>query len=375
MKLGNFVTAALNNDQAKMSDEKRKSMKYAIMFSSAGIGEAYLEQKGFECAVANELEQKRAEFHEHLHPNAHMVYGDICNKTNFDEFIKASIENNVELLLATPPCQGFSLVGKNKSHEQMMNDDRNFLIFKVFEAIDKLKPKYVLIENVPRFLKLIYPFEGDFYSVVDLLEKKYGDEYVVDHKILNAMNYGVPQSRKRAFIKVYKKGLSWDWPIESEDIITVRDAIEHLPSIESGQESKHKLHFGRKHTTQHILWMTHTPSGESAFKNKEYFPKNKEGNKLNGYHDAYARMSWDKPAPTITIRSDAISSNSKVHPGRLKDDGTYSDARVLSILELLILSSLPEDWNIPEWASEILIRQIIGESVPPLLISEIVEKI
>jgi DNA (cytosine-5)-methyltransferase 1 len=257
----------------------------------------------------------------------------------------------------------------------MINDDRNFLIFKVFEAIDKLKPKYVLIENVPRFLKLIYPFEGDFYNVIDLLEKKYGDEYVIDHRILNAMNYGVPQSRKRAFIKVYKKGLSWDWPIESDEVITVRDAIEHLPSIESRQNSKHKLHFGRKHSPQHILWMTHTASGQSAFKNEKHYPKDKKGNKLNGYHDAYARMSWDKPAPTITIRSDAISSNSKVHPGRLKDDGTYSDARVLSILELLILSSLPEDWNIPECASEILIRQIIGESVPPLLISKIIEKI
>jgi DNA (cytosine-5)-methyltransferase 1 len=121
--------------------------------------------------------------------------------------------------------------------------------------------------------------------------------------------------------------------------------------------------------------MTHTASGQSAFKNEKHYPKDKKGNKLNGYHDAYARMSWDKPAPTITIRSDAISSNSKVHPGRLKDDGTYSDARVLSILELLILSSLPEDWNIPECASEILIRQIIGESVPPLLISKIIEKI
>ena len=115
-----------------MSVKERKSMKYAIMFSSAGVGEAYLEQKGFECVVANELEQKRAEFHEHLHPNSHMVYGDICDKANFDEFINTSIEKDVELLLATPPCQGFSLSGKNKSHEQMMNDDRNFLIFKVF---------------------------------------------------------------------------------------------------------------------------------------------------------------------------------------------------------------------------------------------------
>jgi DNA (cytosine-5)-methyltransferase 1 len=99
------------------------------------------------------------------------------------------------------------------------------------------------------------------------------------------------------------------------------------------------------------------------------------GNMINGYHDAYSRISWDKPAPTITIRSDAISSNSKVHPGRLKTNNTYSDARVLSILELILLSSLPEDWHIPEWATELLLRQVIGESVPPLMIRKIVEKI
>lgn len=355
--------------------EEKKVMKYAIMFSSAGVGEAYLPQKGFNCVVANEIEQKRADFHKHLHPESHMVYGDICKEENFNEFINKSLEKKVELLIATPPCQGFSLSGKNKSHEQMTNDDRNFLIFKVFEAIEMIKPQYILIENVPRFLKLFYAFEGEFYTATDLLKKKFGNEYDVDHRILNAMNFSVPQSRKRAFIKIYKKGLIWEWPTESPNLITVRDAIEHLPSIESGQTSKHKLHFGRKHNYQHILWMKNTPSGQSAFCNEEFYPKDSNGNKLNGYHDAYARMSWDKPAPTITIRSDAISSNSKVHPGRKKEDGTYSDARVLSILELLILSSLPENWNIPEWASEILIRQIIGESVPPLLLSKILEKI
>ncbi len=354
---------------------ERKVVKYAIMFSSAGVGETYLEQNRFECVVANELELNRANFHKHLYPKSHMIQGDICDQVNFNEFVEESIKNNVELLLATPPCQGFSLSGKNKSHQQMIDDDRNFLIFKVIEAIDKIKPKYILIENVTRFLKLIYPFEGGLYSVVDLLEKKYGDEYIIDHNILNSMNYGVPQSRKRAFIKIYKKGLSWDWPIESEQIITLRDAIGHLPSIESGQKTKNRWHFGRKHTAQHILWMKHTPTGQSAFNNKKFFPKDKEGKKISGYHDAYARMDWDKPAPTITIRSDAISSNKKVHPGRLKKDNTYSDARVLSIQELLILSSLPEDWNIPDWASEILVRQIIGESVPPLIMSKILEKI
>lgn len=350
-------------------------MNYSVMFSSAGVGETYLQDIGFECVVANELITKRAEFHSHLQPDTHMVIGDINNDDIFNEFVKNSIDNKIDLLLATPPCQGFSLSGKNKNLEQMANDERNFLVFKVFDAIDRIKPNYVLIENVPRFLNMYFPYKGDFYSIVDLLKLLYSSEYTIEYKVLNSMNYGIPQSRKRSFIKIYKKSKKWDWPTEALERQTLKDAIGHLPSLESEEESDIKWHFGRKHSPKHVLWMKHTPTGESAFKNEIHYPKNKNGERINGYHDAYARMSWDKPAPTITMRSDAISSNSKVHPGRLNIDKTYSDARVLSILELMILSSLPVDWNIPDWSTEILVRQVIGESVPPLLLRKIIEEI
>jgi len=350
-------------------------MNYSVMFSSAGVGETYLQDIGFKCVVANELIKKRAEFHSHLQPDTHMVIGDINNDEVFDEFLEKSIDNKIDLLLATPPCQGFSLSGKNKNLKQMIDDHRNFLIFKVFDAIDRIKPDYVLIENVPRFLNMYFPYMGEVYRIIDLLKLLYSNKYIVENKILNSVNYGVPQNRKRVFIKLYKKSKKWDWPTEIPKIQTVRDAISHLPSLESEEKSDIKWHFARKHSKQHILWMKHTPTGESAFKNKVHYPKNKNGEKINGYHDSYARINWDKPAPTITMRSDAISSNSKVHPGRLNDDNTYSDARVLSILELMILSSLPEDWNIPDWATEILVRQVIGESVPPLVMKKIMEKI
>lgn len=86
-------------------------------------------------------------------------------------------------------------------------------------------------------------------------------------------------------------------------------------------------------------------------------------------------MEWDKPAPTITMRNDAISSQTNVHPGRKLPNGKFSDARVLTPLELIILTSLPNDWKIPHNTPEILIRQCIGESVPPLLIKKVCEGI
>ena len=68
----------------------------------------------------------------------------------------------------------------------------------------------------------------------------------------------------------------------------------------------------------------------------------------------------------------AISSRNNVHPGKWKEDGAYSDARILTILELLRLTGLPDDYQIPEWASDNLIRQVIGEAFPPKFCAELI---
>ena len=148
-----------------------------------------------------------------------------------------------------------------------------------------------------------------------------------------------------------------------------------MPSLNAGEKSKIPWHFARNHSEDHITWMKHTPTGKTAFENKIHYPKKKNGEKIKSYMTTYRRMKWCEPAPTITMRNDAISSQLNVHPGKKLPDGTYSDARVLTPLELMILSSLPENWKIPKNTPEILIRKCIGESVPPLLIKKIVSQI
>ena len=71
------------------------------------------------------------------------------------------------------------------------------------------------------------------------------------------------------------------------------DAIGHLPSIESGETSPIKWHQGRKHTAEHILCMMHTPEGKSAYANKKFKPKTKNGKIPKGFKTTYARMKWD----------------------------------------------------------------------------------
>lgn len=348
-------------------------MKAISLFSSAGIGNMYLKKVGIDVVVANELLEKRAKFYKEMNPNANVIVGSIQDDEIKNQ-IKSAVDKDVQLMIATPPCQGMSLIGKNKNEEDLVSDERNYLIFDALEILDHFKFNYVLIENVPRFLKLYYPFKNEFLQIEELLEKKYGDEYEIKAEIFNVKDYGVAQSRPRAVIRMYKKGLNWNDP-EKTELITIEEAIGHLPSLEAGESSDIKYHYARNHIERHIEVMKYTPTGKSAFENKVYFPKKANGERAKGFVSTYARMSWDRPSPAITMRSDAISSQQNVHPGRKQKDGTYSDARVLTLREILILFSIDPDIELPEWVTDTFMRQIIGEGVPPLFMNKLMEGI
>lgn len=365
-----------------MNGINKNNISALSMFSGGGIAETYFEQVGIHVAVANELLHERAKFYSHVYPNTKMICGSIADASVFETVIAAAEAANVKFILATPPCQGMSTLGK-RNYE---SDSRNSLIKYVLNAIDRLNPDYVMIENVPKFVELLYDEDGSTYYVdsakskepyhiVELLQAKYGNSYNVEMKILNAMNYGVPQSRPRVIIKLYKKGLLWSWPEEDKHVITLREAIGDLPSLESGEKSNIKWHNALNHNSRQVEALRHTPEGKSAMKNEYYYPKKADGTRVKGFHNTYNRMRWDEPAPARTTNNHLMSGHNNVHPGRLLPDGTWSDARVLTFRELVIVSSLPLDWNIPEDIPETEIRIIIGEAIPPLLSKKIAEQI
>jgi len=350
----------------------KKTLTGFSMFSGAGIGEMLLSKKRFNIKIANEIVKERSKLYEEIHPHTSMINGDI-RSSEVKKLIFESLKNvKVDFIIASPPCQGLSLAGINRNSDNFIEDKRNHLIYEVIFFIKKLQPKFVLIENVPSLLKLILFNKDKKMHIFDILMEELGDKYIIDHEILDSSDYGVPQKRLRAILKIYKKNIIWDSPAK-EKKITVRDSIAHLPSLESGQSSNLPFHFARKHTKNHVLWMRNTPSGKSAFDNKKYFP-NKNGIRLKGFNSSYRRIKWDEPAPTITIRSDAVSSQRNVHPGRKKNN-YFSDARVLTPLELMILNSIPSKNNIKKDTNELLLRKVIGESVPPLLLKKIMSKV
>ncbi|SHI17486.1 DNA cytosine methyltransferase [Sporanaerobacter acetigenes] len=368
-------------------------IKGISLFANVGIAETYLRDVGVDIVIANEMLEERAKFYKHLYPSCKMITGDITNKIIFEQIIKESEEQNVEFILATPPCQGMSLAGSKDP-----DDERNYLIIWVVKAIKRLKPKYALIENVTQQLKTQIRVKGKSIGIPDYIKAELGVDYNINKdQILNTKYYGVPQQRKRAIILLARKDTNklWEFPPKEKKIVTLEEAIGDLPSLDPEVREKEyrnffpafekkkrkglavsKWHFPPKHVWRNVEVMMHTPTGCSARKNPVYFPKKPDGTMVGGAPRTYMRMDWEKPAPTVTRYNSTISSFQNVHPGR-KIEGTnlYSDARVLTILELLRITTLPDDWNIPEWASIPLIRDVIGEGIPPLAVKKIVKQL
>lgn len=379
----------------------KKKIKTLSLFSNVGVAEAYYDQIGIDVKVANELEPKRAEFYSHLYPSVEMVVGDITLKSVKEEIIKRCKRTGIDLIMATPPCQGMSTAGK-----MAFGDPRNALICHAVEIINALNPKYIFFENVPEQLKTKILVDGKPELIPDYLHRLFNDNYNFNGEyVVNAADYGVPQLRNRVIILMVRKdiGKKWQFPKPNKKRVTLKEAIGDLPILdpeisdmsleetlkvfphflerkEAGLKIS-KWFYPPSHPYRQIVSLSHTPTGMTAFDNDDEFkPRKKDGTLVKGFHNTYKRQEWDKPAYTITMYNRTIGSQNNVHPGRYigkdaKGNPLYSDARVLSIYELLIVSSLPKNWNIPDWASDHFVRAVIGEGVPPLLTKKIMQEL
>lgn len=371
-------------------------LKGLSLFANVGIAETYLKEVGIDILIANEINETRAKFYSHLYPECNMIVGDVTDINIQNKIIREAEEKGIDFIMATPPCQGMSLAGAMDPL-----DKRNQLIYYAIEIIKKIKPKYILLENVPQALKTKIKIDDEYVLIPDYIHKELSNDYLFSKEnIISAMNYDVPQMRKRNIYLISRKDMKYIWEIPpKKKIITLREAIYNLPSVDpllkEGLEETLKImpnfekrkqealkiskwHHPPIHAKKHVIAMMHTPSGETAFNNEIYYPKKDNGDRVNGHYNTYRRYAWDKPARTITQNSGVISSLCCVHPGKkyIKDNEIlYSDPRCLTIYELLIVFSLPTNWNIPEWADDRLIRSVIGEGIPPKLIKNLVEEL
>ena len=389
-----FDYLAYNKDKCDFSRCKDNRMKILSLFANIGVAEAYLEELGFSVVVANELIERRANLYSEIYPETKMICGDITDEYVFQNIISSSKKAGVELIMATPPCQGMSTAG-----QQAEDDFRNTLICPTIKAIKAIQPRYVFLENVPMFLNTYIVADGKRVLIPELLDMELSDSYVIRKYVINTQDYSVPQTRERAIILMSKKGEpEWLLPGKDAKIVTMEDAIGHLPKLDpyiidinekelirmfpnyyerkNKAEKISKWHTPPHHIYRQVVAMQHTPTGCTAFDNEKYYPIKEDGTPVRGYRNTYKRQNWNTAAYTVTMDNRKISSQNNVHPGRAdgfdaEGQPIFSDARTLTLYEIMIIMSLPENWAETTRATEPFLRRIIGEGIPPLFVKKV----
>ncbi|MCI6091024.1 DNA cytosine methyltransferase [bacterium] len=294
-------------------------MKVVSLFSGAGGLDLGFKMAGHEIIWANDLYGDAVETYRR-NLGDHIICEDISK-------IKADDVPDCDIIIGGFPCQGFS-VANTKRHE---NDERNTLYKELIRIIDSKKPKFFLAENVKGLTNLA---KGKVFEMILKDFENLG--YVVKHKILNAADYGVPQTRQRVIIVGVRKDIDFEYvyPQPTHD----KNGENGLPRWVSVGEA---------------MSVIPDPDLPNDLPNHEY---SKYKLNFNGYI-GHRELDPDKPAPTVTARGDNKGGVVILpHPNA---------TRRMSCRELATVQSFPLNYYF--FGNRSSVYRQIGNAVPPLL--------
>jgi DNA (cytosine-5)-methyltransferase 1 len=375
-------------------------MAYTIidLFAGAGGLTTGFHLAGFKSLCAIEIEAKSLATYKHNYPNTKIIHQDILSidPSELRSYLGLKKEE-LTAIVGGPPCQGFS---RNIPAEYRYFDDARNQLYRVFlKFVQEFRPLYVVMENVPEILKA---YKGVVKNeITDQLEK---EGYKVTSTSLNSANYGIPQSRSRAFfLASLDKSIQFPEPTHAGDIrsdyrntkdcnqltliksnissiITVKDAIGDLPSLEAGQEYSAEIYPVSPQTPYQAMirngstkLTNHVARALSAIQMSRVriLSEGQDARDLppelapkKHYSGAYGRLYWDKPARTITRWVFHPGSGRFFHPVQ---------NRTITIREAARLHSYPDSFHFLGTYTNMASQ--IGESVPPLLGKAIAESI
>jgi DNA (cytosine-5)-methyltransferase 1 len=335
--------------------------KYNVvdLFSGCGGFSYGFEQVGFNIVLGVDSWDLALETFQHNHNNSKVLHLDLHKKQAIRDIEKSVKNHNIDVIIAGPPCQGFSLTGTRDK-----NDKRNSLFESVFELAKVLNPKFLVIENVPGLLTL---YGGDTKEKIISAGEDLG--YTMQHKILYAPDFGVPQIRKRVFFvgsKISK--FKFPEPTHQEgEYVSCEEAIGDLPSLKDNiglEKSEYKKkprtkyqeimrrdsknlhnHVGTIHQNHVIEVIKQVPEGG----NHKDLPKGVgESRKFN---EAWTRYHSKKPSKTIDT-----GHGNHFH---------YKYDRVPTVRENARLQSFPDKFVFKGPKTKQNVQ--VGNAVPPIL--------
>lgn len=378
---------------------------YISLFSSAGIGCYGFKMEDFECIATNEIIERRLNIQKSNNKCKYPT-GYICGDITKDETKKQLYEEidfwklkekikKVDVVVATPPCQGMSVANHKKTDTEII---RNSLVVESIKIIKAIHPNFFIFENVPAFMKTVCTdIDGVDKPIAEAIRNNLGSDYSYAYRIINFKNYGACSSRTRTLvIGVSKEFADEVSPFElypnSKPEKTLRQVIGSMKKLKKfGEIDKHDIYHAFRTYPEHMReWISDLKEGESAFDNTDELKKPHQiidgklviNQQKNG--DKYRRQIWDKVGPCVHTRNDQLASQNTIHP---------EDDRVFSIRELMRMMTVPdsfkwsdesfEDLNALTEAQkraylkreEIKIRQSLGEAVPTIIFQEIAANI
>lgn len=325
-----------------------KQLTAIDLFAGAGGATQGLQDAGFEVVGAVEIDPVAAESYRLNHPEVELWEQDIRLLTASKMRVALGLESGeLTLLKACPPCQGFStLADGSKSAE---DDPRNDLVGHTIRFVRALRPESVLVENVPGL--------GRDRRSGELLRSLESLGYSAKSYVVNAIDFGVPQRRKRFIILAFRgtkhimpTKLSFD---DLETPVTVRAAFAELEATISPSDP---LHVARKSSDLVQRRIAAVPVGGSRFDLPLDLQldchKNLVGSKRSAA-GSYGRLKWEEPAPTMTTRCTTPACGSFIHPDL---------DRGITLREAAAIQTFPVNYKFS--GSHGAIERQIGNAVP-----------
>lgn len=314
-------------------------------FSGCGGLTLGLRKAGFRTIAGVDINSKAHLVHQLNHPDT-KLYSDIRELKPARLMKDLNIQRGqLDLLAGCPPCQGFSTM-RTLNGSEHVRDPRNQLIFEFVRIAIGLRPKTILMENVPGLIK-----DRRFQEAKRQL-KMAGYTWVVAD-IFNAADFGVPQRRRRMILIASRLG-----PVDLPDagtrkIINVKQVIGNLPKPEDATNRLHRLYMHHSEAVLKRIRLIPKNGGSRSALGDNQLPCHK---RMDGFRDVYGRMSWNDVAPTITRFCHNPSKGRFLHP---------QQNRAITIYEAMLLQSFPRGYKFPKTLSMTEMASLIGEALPP----------
>lgn len=348
-----------------------KKFKVIDLFAGVGgLSYGFAHNNHFEIVMANECNKDIAKAYSLNNPNVNVIQGDIKNIDT--ELLQEYHKQNIDIIIGGPPCQSYSTLGKRKM------DDRANLFLEYYRVLSIIKPKLFIFENVSGLLSME---KGNLFELIKNKFKEIG--YDLKHKILDAANYGVPQHRERIILVGMQNKNYFEYPkptygLKLKPFRTLKDAFSDMPILKSGEENnsysckpKNELQHFYRRNCEFLTENSSPNNGIHLIKIMQALPDGGSKDDLpeelkpkSGYNNTYAKMWWNKPAPTVTRNFATPSSSRCIHP---------RDSRALTTREGARLQSFPDNYKF--YGSRTTKNLEIGNAVPPLLSIELAKQV